>query len=418
MQSKIHPYDNYLIGIFIFFLPFTQALTIDLKFPLKISELAIILLVLLFFFIHRFHIPRRNQGLFLVISMLFGVLGLSVLINMAWEYPYRLYYTEGRFGKEIDSLLKFIYVGIAFTVFLVSSNIFANNRDKYVNIYINGALLAASYSWYLFASSLLSLPYLALPGMEPNPQRINLIYAEVIRSGTFKEGNMMGLFLFLSAALAFYQKRFRSAYFLTASVLTTFSTMAFICTFLFVNLYFFRNIFRRDIVIRFFVWMIAITMALSVLINIPEFRSIVLNKVIPNPNAELHETFSRMDRLNQILIAGQIALDNPLLGVGIANYGLHYTHYNTEPLFAYNFKAIPNNIYFELLSEGGFIALFLFLIFLIALGRRTLYDRSGILSKAFLLLLLYFLAYPTFTLLFVWVFFGLLSSLGKEATRP
>ncbi|MEO1654746.1 MAG: hypothetical protein AAFU64_14460, partial [Bacteroidota bacterium] len=245
MRSKIHPYDNYLIGIFIFFLPFTQALTIDIKFPLKISELALILLILLYLVVHRFHIQRRNQALFLVISLLFVVLGLSVFVNMFWEYPYRLYQTDSRFGKEIDSLLKLIYVGLAFVVFLLSSNVFRQNRSKYIHIYINGALVAATYSWYLVFSSLLSIPYLALPGMDDNPQRIYILFTEVIRSGTFKEGNMMGLFLFLSAALAFYQRRFRAAYFLIASVLTTFSTMAFICTFTFVNVYYFRRLLSR-----------------------------------------------------------------------------------------------------------------------------------------------------------------------------
>ncbi|MBD3843533.1 MAG: hypothetical protein IE909_16960 [Campylobacterales bacterium] len=112
-----------------------------------------------------------------------------------------------------------------------------------------------------------------------------------------------------------------------------------------------------------------------------------------------------------------MGLDNPILGIGLSNFALHYKHYNEirgVGFEAYNFKVIPNNVYAEIFSELGLIGFFIFIVFIYTLYKKTLYDKSHILRFGFIGSLVYFFAFSSFTILFIWVFFGLISSLKKE----
>ncbi len=122
--------------------------------------------------------------------------------------------------------------------------------------------------------------------------------------------------------------------------------------------------------------------------------------------------FSKAERINSMITAFNMGANNPVFGVGLSNYALHQKQFNEDPRFLYqNFKGIPNNIYLEIFSEIGMIGLLLFIYFLFLLYKLTYYDDTKILRYGFLSSLLYFLAFPTFTILFIWVFWGLIASL-------
>src|SRR5205823_7781395 len=103
-----------------------------------------------------------------------------------------------------------------------------------------GAFAASCYAWYLMLSSSFHIPYLLLPGMDNPPQRLNLSWGNIVRCGTFKEGNYMGLFLFICGILARYDNRNKLGNFFFATIITTFSTVCIFCVviyFVFNSLY-------------------------------------------------------------------------------------------------------------------------------------------------------------------------------------
>jgi len=135
------------------------------------------------------------------------------------EIPFRI-------NKEFDSFLRLIYIFLNVVAYFLSIKYISKDL-KILNFWLKGALVAAIYSWYIFLSSGLNLPYIKLPGMEVNPQTL---YG-FVRSGTFKEGNFFGLFLILSAAIAFYLNKIKYGWFFVITVITTLSTISILSVF-------------------------------------------------------------------------------------------------------------------------------------------------------------------------------------------
>jgi len=125
------------------------------------------------------------------------------------------------------------------------------------------------------------------------------------------------------------------------------------------------------------------------------------------------KSFSRIDRLASIETAIDLFLQSPWLGHGLQTYGFLANDYLDGPLlnvYDDSFRRIPNNIYAELAAEMGIAGLLLFGGFMAALVRRitiSLADNGRNLLGAVLAVLGYWLAFPTYSVVFVWAFFGL-----------
>jgi hypothetical protein len=413
MKLTVKLFDNFIIAIFFLFIPFTYALTVNLGFPLKISEVSLFVLFSFILYSSRFKIYTLQQQAFLVISLFVLITGISVLVNLLWVYPYQLNKFVSRFGYKFDSMMKYGYLLLAYFAFIVSTNAFSINQPKYIRFFIWGALLASFYSWYLFMTSLLGLPYILLPGMQGDIQVANLSFGTVIRCGTFKEGNFMGLFLLVAAIFSFYTHRTKTAYFFLTTILTTMSSMAMICGTIFLFLFYFNKFFTKRNLYKLFISAIVVTILFSVLLQNKDFNYLVTSKLFGNTSRITNTAeFSKADRINSIITAFKIGINNPVFGVGLSNYALHQKEYNVDArFFNENLKSIPNNIYLEIFCEIGLTGLLLFVYFLYLMYNLTAYDPSKIIKYGFLSTLVYFIAFPTFTILFIWVFWGLIVSL-------
>jgi len=183
------------------------------------------------------------------------------------------------------------------------------------------------------------------------------------------KGNIMGLYLVLSASLCFYIRRFKTGVFLLVSALSTFSTLGIVSAFLFLLIYLQRVIFQR----KYMVWFIPAAAALGILLYLFSGTDLYQHYVYKKLFAKTEKVddfvtaYSKADRLFSIKDAYGMGLANPVLGVGLANYARHYNHYidktNIDPAFAKtlvrpNSRVIPNNIYLEIWAESGGIALF------------------------------------------------------------
>jgi len=322
-----------------------------------------------------------------------------------------------RFGYTGDSLTRFFYFVLALLAFFVATDMFLTHRRKYINIWLYGAVLAAAYTWYMVVFSFLHLPVYLLPGMAHPPQQIDAFHRLIIRCGTFLEGNMMGLYLILSAALGFYNRKYKTGIFLLLTVFTTFSTLSIVSVFIFLILYFHRAIFRRKYMVFALPALAFMILALFFFTKTTFYRSYVYNKLFSDASkAANSQAYSKADRIFSIRTAYNMGMGNPVWGVGLSNYSRHFDRYQTrgnldEGLYSSflrkNEKVIPNNIYLELWAETGGIALLLFASFLGILLYYARKDPSRALFPALVCMMLCFIANPSFIMIYIWSFMGL-----------
>lgn len=409
-------YDNIWVAFLFFFLPFNYALTLSIGFPLKISEVSLVVIFAFGFVFLGIRFIRLPSFQAIRVLVLFSVVvTVSVFINLFWQYDYPFKIFPVRLHHRFDSILKYFYFLIDIAVLFIAFNGFKANRKKYISWWLYGSVLAALYAWYLVFSSVFDYTPIFLPGMDLHPQTITLNFGKIIRCGTFKEGNYMGVYLLICFIVAKYDRRKRLSYFFLFSIFSTFSSVAIISLTLFLIIY----TFKKNYTIKRFP-LLLISLASFVLVAVfilknDDMRLIVVKKITAETNEIHYNSYSKVDRLNSMLVSLKQALHNPIWGVGLGNYGLHYDHYNNHPYFTYfNFRPIPNNVYLEILCETGILGFILFITFLYLLYKASAYDRSGVLRIGLISLIICFVAFPTFSVIFIWVFFGLILSLKSD----
>ena len=366
-------------------LPFALGLTIDLRFPLKIYEVALGLAALTC--LADLRIPSHPAATRAALPLV-GLLGfgLAVLLVHAWAPPRGLEWSEfeTRFGPLGDGITKILYISLALFGFLLVAWQSYRDEEGVIRAWLLGACAASAYAWYLLVSVLAGVNPFLLPGIT-EPQRITFGNLALMRAGPFAEGNYFGLYLVLSTAIALYAGRRGIALTLSATALTTFSTV---------------NVLGLVIL-----WTLVLIAAVAMaLISTGYLQTVVLGKLTGQ------EVGSRLERLNQALTGLQMFRAHPIAGVGLSQYGYYYDRYQfvsvalpIDPVLA---KHIANNVYIELLAELGVVGLLLFVAFLIQIWRHTKAARLRPLRYGFVSMLVALNAFPTMSVMFLWAFFG------------
>lgn len=400
-------------------LPFTYALTIPVGFPLKIYEMVLVALGLMTVLDGRLRVAPGT---------------LRVLAPMLWLWPwaavglaYRLALPLGtfngagftpRFGPEGDGITKLLYFAMAMYAFVVLTATAYEDSRRMARWWIAGAVLAAAYGWVLLVTSALGFPSPLLPGMS-TPQMINIAGREVYRAGTFEEGNFFGMYLLCSTAVAMWLRWRWIALALSVSVLITFSTANVIAMSLFWTvLVLLRAGADRDprgrlVALAFVVG--AGLFAIALLLATGYLQEFVLRKLTTE------EFGSKLDRLDLTVAGLRMALDHPISGVGLSQYGYHYRSYQLTDFFAALRvrKSIQGNVYVELLSELGCVGLALALAF----GRRIFAQAklggagAAALRAGLAGITLALATFPSFTVLFVWGFAALVTGDALRRTH-
>jgi len=404
-----------LFGLFLLFLPFTQALTFDIFFPLKISE--IILVFLVFVFMQKMY-SRNLINALLELKLLYAFLfiaTISFLINLKWNYPYPTKEIDFRLGRQADSALRLGYIYLNALAFLIATYFFTKNKNV-LKYWVYGALAASLYAWYIFFSSAVGIPYIKLIGMSDTPQTI----MGIVRSGTFKEGNFFGLFLILSSAVAFYIDKNRIAWFLMLTIFSTFSTISIISGTLFLFIYFKKFIFKFSNIKIFVMLLPFLCVGLFFFLRSDLYTKYIEQKLFTPVNTITPSNFSKVDRFLTASIAFKAGINNPIVGVGPYNYGLHYDEYNNideivdkQSEFTRQFfkrmkkRAIPNNVYLEVWAEYGILGFFLFSAFLLQTLFISIRNRNLIITAGLIAMYLSLNAFPSFIMLFLWVYLAI-----------
>ena len=403
-----------LVGIALVSLPFTQALTIDLRFPLKAYEIVLLLLLGLSATELRLRTAPGARREFTVLAVFVGLVTALVVYRQIDPLGMTATGFSSRFGPAGDSLAKLMYLLLAVYAFLVFAFEAYRDTEWFMRTWLWGAIACSIYSWYLFTGSLLGLDLPLLPGS--SAQRVEIASRLFIRSGTFEEGNFLGLYLLLSVAIAVLARRTRLAAYLSATLLTSFSTTSFLGLGLF---WIGFAIFGRGPTTR--AWglrtKIVLFAALSLipLLATGYLETVVTGKLVGT------EAVSRLNRIDFAVEGLRMFREHPMAGVGLSQYGYNYNsfQYFVTSSEADLHKLIANNVYVELLSELGLVATVVFLIFLVMVFRRTRGSELAPLRWGLLALLLVWNAFPTYTLINIWAFFALIvGASARLSPRP
>lgn len=238
------------------------------------------------------------------------------------------------------------------------------------------------------------------------------------RAGPFVEGNFGGLYYLISIFIGlelFRRERSRASIFLSGSAIVGFflarSSIGFLA--LAIGLYVRYAFQLRE-------KKVSITKQIFILFAILSVFGFLFktgndfglsNKLLTEEITS--ESYSRIDRLTLIDTAYNIFLTSPIFGTGIQSFGFianDYLDSSTAIYYDWTFRRIPNNIYFEFASEMGVIGLSMLLFFILKIARlakSSLQDDKRNLFGALVAVFFYWLAFPTYSLIFAWAFFGL-----------
>lgn len=105
----------------------------------------------------------------------------------------------------------------------------------------------------------------------------------------------------------------------------------------------------------------------------------------------------------------------------MANYGYFVGNYpDLHPWLKTEFtmiKRIPNNVYLEVLSEHGIVLAALFVGNLIGMAVRLFRSRAFIVLVGLGVACAYFVAFSTFRLAFIWVFWAFVLAVGQARNQ-
>lgn len=398
-------------------IPFVKAFTFKVGIPIKpteifLSSFVVISLVLSY---RRYDFSRIATANMFAIGFMSSMILVSIVTLFYRPTPEA--YTElvkTRVNPRVDSVLSLVYLMMAFLFYLVANYKLKESADKYLRYYIRGGLIACILGWYLFLGSFF-FGYFAvplLPGMFEMPQKLEFFGKWVIRCGTFQEGNPFGLFIATCLCISIYLKRgYYALFFLISSFMTLSIVAIFGCILIYNGLTVYKFI-KGKLAMRYIpliiVLITVVILAFSIESPVQEF---LLSKV---PMSGEVEHLSKMERKLYSNIAYDIGLDNILTGVGINKYSHYFQYYYSKcidkrmiylltPEYHIETKVLPNNVYALILCEFGIVPFIIFIIWNLYLLLKI---RSEIVKVTFLTMLLYFNAFPTLNLFFLWFFYA------------
>lgn len=419
MKLNLHSFFN----VYLLSLPFTQAFTLSVGFPLKMSEILLILFLITYCLQPKIKWNKTNYIISILVGLFFLLSCISFIVNINWGYSYIPKLLDTRLSRELDSMLKLFYYFMDIVAFYLSLQFFKNHIVS-LKYWMYGAFISSIIAWILYLSSGYLHIDFHLPGMMDVPQKSDDGF---IRCGTFKEGNFFGLYLVMSTAIALMMKKPIWALFFILTSITSRSTTTYIALFFLIIVFYRDKIFKWQYLFVAILTIIPILFYWQTIYESTFFKKNILDK-ISNESYYITSTgqISKIDRSNQVDIAYRLGTDNLFFGVGPGNYKFHYDKYNEVfgkyfmsdaniRTFAYYKTAtIPNNVYLEVFSELGIITLLIFLgIIFLFLLKSFQAKQSALFAGAFAIVI-YLNSYPTLSLLFIWTFLAIPFAVEKN----
>ncbi len=415
------------LKIILLTLAFTSSATLPVGFPLKIYEgvgfLAILSLLVG---------GGMRLGKYQRLPLLWGVFFFSSMIASAWglnELWSRdlsmLEWAHGRYKPLINTIFHYTYLAFDIGLLVLTLHLLENRIVRLLDFcrwWLWGAVAAVGYGIALNMVILAGLPaWLLLRFGTVDFMTIGGV--SVARTGPFVEGNYFGLYLLASVIINLYAlKNFSNKFFrlalpvLVVGVVMTASPAAMMGVAAVVVVAILtggvsssvRNatLFAGVVVFGF-----VVQSGLFQAVVLDKFSLLLVGGVTDTKNVSL------VQRLNESYHAWLLFLDYPW-GVGMGNFGYFFGNY--PDLYTWlltdfqNFKPISNNVYMEVLSEHGLLVALLFIYLLYYKFIRLVRARELVVAAGFILVCIYFVAFPTFRLSLIWIFWAFVIFLGHD----
>jgi hypothetical protein len=413
-------------------LPFTKSLTAPVGFPLKIYEPLVVIALAAAVTEGRIEVGSNNRFLrywlvFLFLSLFPSAWGYLLVREQNLSY---LEWAVGRYEPLTNVIFHTVYLALditALTVFLVCLQRGTLSLREFARIWTWGALVAVAYAVVLNLVYFAGLPQ-AYALRFADVQTSSIRGIEFVRSGPFEEGNFFGLYMLLSLGLALWsgsrypaERLFHRAVpalgfgiFVSASP----AAMAFMVVLLVaasLGKGVPKPVRALELTVAGALLVVVLTTDLLQELVLGKFSLLLYGGVTDSGNVSL------VRRFNEMYHGWRLFLDHPW-GVGIGNFGYFWGNYpEYYPWLTVGFmfkKQIPNNVYLEVLTEQGIQGLVVFVALLVSLVMPLVRRREAFLLLVVACTAAYFVVFPTFRLVFLWVFWAFLLHVGSGERQP
>jgi O-antigen ligase len=225
-----------LLQVALVMAPFSAALTIDVGWPIKASEVAIVLALGHSFFRGRQIVLPRSVRRVVVALTALSVLAassfLSVLLRDSLPEPDRAL----RFGLLGTSLSAAAFHSVPPAAFRQAARGMVEWRATTIRWWLRGTMVAVSYQLYLFLVSMSGVSAPLLPGT--STQTAGLFGFRLLRAGPTIEGNTFAAYLVVSLCIALLVGRRRLLFPIAAAIVGTVSTSGIIALFVIIPVVF------------------------------------------------------------------------------------------------------------------------------------------------------------------------------------
>ncbi|MBO0982885.1 O-antigen ligase family protein [Rathayibacter sp. SD072] len=399
-----------LLFLAIVFMPFQQALTIRVGFPLKITEIAAVLAVGL----SVVTVPKARHSP--IGREIVSCIGVLVVLATGWALVFKRPEVATAYGYDLgftnDMLLYCGYALLALTVWwFIGGRLAPSDMERALGLAVR---LAFVYCLVQLALHFAGAPFPSF--LNSTTQNGATFGVSLPRNGPFLEGNYLGFFAGVALFACLRRRDKLGSVLAVACLIYSQSTSALIAT---VAAAILTATFRPQRGVGVQIFSVAALGTLLVL-AVPDLQRFILaqlSKLGFVSDAVDVGTRSLLARSQSTNTGFAMALDNPLFGVGPGRFGLWKDDYSEVVQGLTSLRAsrgLANNAYAQLGAETGVIALSAFVLLLLILILRG-YRRSGVALGLGIFLAVALTSAPSWTALTVWIALAYAASLASEA---
>lgn len=408
-----------LLWLTVVVIPFQQAFTVRMGFPLKLVEVFGILAVLSFAVEYRREILKWRGDIWnsvhaRIVLLFATVVAVSTIVALFRDHPAARPEAYPQ-GVQIDLLLYSGYAAIALALYVAVSTISRwNLLVRALRIAVRLAAIYCVVQLILWAVDVDWLEY-----VNGHLQVGQLYGVSLPRNGPFLEGNYFGFFVVVSLFLVARSRDLVGVGLCVLMLCYSQSTTAFVALLVGVIFMILLQPTWRSIVAL----AVGSLVAVALFFIVPTANRFVVAQLtklglIENALGDAYG-YSLRTRTVNTETAISIAKEFPFFGVGQGRYGLYYWDYLDRTGLPSNFgeratRPIANNVYAQIASETGIIALGAFLallIVIVVIARKDGQFATGSAVAAAVCLV----AFPAWTNLMPWVLLALVvRTVGSE----
>lgn len=396
--------------------PFQQALTFEVGFPLKISEVTGILAVVLYMTSERNADPSVKGRRYVGAPLQWALLALVYLSTTLWLImgPPRETALGYERGMNADMLLYFVYAALVIVL-----SWFAGTRlgPEWIARGFGIAVKLAAV-WSLLQLVLHVAGATSILRLVNGTVQIGAAYGVGLpRNGPFLEGNYLGFFAGIALFVVLRRRDWWGVAAAAACLLYSQSTVALVGVVIGVLVVAVLRPAGRVVGVLAFVALVGIIVVSTVdVVAVYITRQLGKLGLISDASLGASIEYSLNNRTSSIQRAIDMSEVFPWLGVGPGRYG-YWDDAFSDTAAAIGNRGIANNAYAQVLAEVGVVAVACLIGLILTLILRNLRSPRSVLAMA-VFVAVGLNAAPSWTVLPIWFAVALLATTPSSLSKP